>query len=607
MCGIVGYVGFRSVLPVVLGGLKKLEYRGYDSAGIVILGKDLSIIKKQGKIARLEKELEGTALSGEVGIGHTRWATHGAPTDENAHPHLDCKGSLAVVHNGIIENYLEIKTDLIEKGHHFISDTDSEVIAHLIEENLTSSHDLFQAILASVPRLAGSFALAVAHRESPGTIVCVRRESPLVLGLGEGENFLASDITALLPYTKKIIVMDNNEVARIEKHRAELFNIEGATISRQPIVIDWDLHMAEKGGFEHYMLKEIHEQPQVLKETLQGRLNWEKGVLLEEAPPREFIRSLEHIYITACGTAYHAGICGKQFIEELVKLPVEVDIASEMRYRPIPLLPKSLAVVISQSGETADTLAALHRFKRQRVPVLAITNVRGSSVSRDADWVLYTKAGPEIAVASTKAYVTQLLSFILLSTFLAQNRESSSILELRRITTELQKIPLLAEQVLEMEKRIQDYAHRLRYLNDYFVLGRGLDYATAMEGALKLKEISYVHCEAYAAGELKHGPLALITLGKQVCLLATQDHLLMKSASNLKEVKARGGQVLAITQAGIGNAIQADEKWELPPTNHLISPILAIIPLQLFAYYMAKEKGCDIDQPRNLAKSVTVE
>jgi glucosamine--fructose-6-phosphate aminotransferase (isomerizing) len=603
MCGIFGYIGPREVLPVILKGLKTLEYRGYDSAGIVVVGEDLSLIKRQGKIAILEAELQGVHLEGHVGIGHTRWATHGAPTDLNAHPHLDCQGTLAVIHNGIIENFLELKADLISKGHLFISDTDTEVIPHLIEEELKTSPTLLDATLAASAKMEGAFALAVTSRHFPDQIVCVRRESPLVLGLGKGEQFLASDIPALLPYTRQILVLNNNEAALMQRDSIRIFTLGGEELERAPLAIDWDAKMAEKGGYEHYMLKEIHEQPQALRETMAGHIDWERQEVRLPEFPDELLSTASRIYMSACGTAYHAGIAGKYLIESLAGLPVEVEIASEFRYRQMPFVPNSLGLVISQSGETMDTLAAVKRFKEQGIPTLAISNVFGSSVSREVDHIFYTKAGPEIAVASTKAYLTQVLSLILLAVRLSQLRGQPQ----HELVNGLQQIPLLAEQVLnELEGPVQAYANRMRYLDDYFILGRGLDYASSLEGALKLKEISYVHCEAYAAGELKHGPLALITPGKQVCLLATQRSLFAKTLSNLKEVKARGAEVLAISYPD-GGRLDADETWTLPATLDALGPLLSMIPLQLFAYYMAKEKGCDIDQPRNLAKSVTVE
>ncbi|MCX5977297.1 MAG: glutamine--fructose-6-phosphate transaminase (isomerizing) [Coprothermobacterota bacterium] len=603
MCGIVGYVGPREVLPLILQGLKTLEYRGYDSAGIVILGEDLSLFKRQGKINALEKDLQGLHLDGRTGIGHTRWATHGAPTELNAHPHLDCDGNLAVIHNGIIENYLQLKAELLRLGHHFRSETDTEVIPHLIEEQLKSQSSLLGATLAASAQMEGAFALAVVSKRFPNQIVAVRRESPLVLGVGKGENFLASDIPALLPYTRDILILNNNEAALIEESGIQLFTLEGKALQRQPLSIDWDAKMAERGGYEHYMLKEIHEQPQALRETMVGHIDWDHSLVLLPEFPDDLLTGARRLYISACGTAYHAGIAGKYLIESLAGLPVEVEIASEFRYRRTPFVEGSLGLVISQSGETMDTLAALKRFKEQGIPTLAITNVQGSSVCREADHIFYTKAGPEIAVASTKAYLTQVLSLILLAVKLSQLKGQPQ----PELVCELKRIPLLAERVLaELEKTVQEYANRMRFLDDYFILGRGLDFASALEGALKLKEISYVHCEAYAAGELKHGPLALVTQGKQVCILATQRNLFAKTLSNLKEVKARGAEVLALSFPD-GNELEADEIWSLPPTLDPLGPLLSMIPLQLFAYYMAKEKGCDIDQPRNLAKSVTVE
>ncbi|MEI6308784.1 MAG: glutamine--fructose-6-phosphate transaminase (isomerizing), partial [bacterium] len=518
-------------------------------------------------------------------------------------PHLDCDGNLAVIHNGIIENYLQLKAELLRLGHHFRSETDTEVIPHLIEEHLKKQNTLLGAALAASAQMEGAFALAVVSKRFPNQIVAVRRESPLVLGVGKGENFLASDIPALLPYTRDILILNNNEAALIEESGIQLFTLEGKSLQRQPLSIDWDAKMAERGGYEHYMLKEIHEQPQALRDTMAGHIDWDRSLALLPEFPDDLLAGARRLYISACGTAYHAGIAGKYLIESLAGLPVEVEIASEFRYRRMPFVEGSLGLVISQSGETMDTLAALKRFKEQGIPTLAITNVQGSSICREADHIFYTKAGPEIAVASTKAYLTQVLSLVLLAVKLSQLKGQPQ----PELVCELERIPLLAEQVLaELEKTVQEYANRMRFLDDYFILGRGLDFASALEGALKLKEISYVHCEAYAAGELKHGPLALVTQGKQVCILATQRNLFAKTLSNLKEVKARGAEALALSFPD-GNGLEADEIWTLPPTLDPLGPLLSMIPLQLFAYYMAKEKGCDIDQPRNLAKSVTVE
>lgn len=649
MCGIVGYVGSRPVVPVLLEGLHRLEYRGYDSAGIAVLNDNkLKVNKAKGKLAVLEDRLSSTHIVSSIGIGHTRWATHGAPSDANAHPQTDCSGTLAVVHNGIIENYQELKTKLLAEGHVFASETDTEVLAHLIEKFLKERGSLLEAVQRAIEAVRGSYALAVISEAAPGEIVAARKDSPLVVGLNDGEYFLASDIPALLPYTRDTFLIEDGEAIRLSRDGAEVFGPDGRPVTKEIFRVKWDAKAAEREGWDHFMLKEIFEQPRALRDTLAGRL-----VASESAPrqgavsqgaagegaadPRlsgpgardtgglgffsdlselgidkDYLASLRQIHGVACGTAYHAAMVGKRLWEHLVGLPVEVDLASEFRYRDVPLLgPETLVTVVSQSGETADTLAALREAKGRGSRVLAITNVVGSSVSREADHVLYTWAGPEIAVASTKAYTTQLLALGLIGLYLAQVRGSRTLgrEQLARLGAELAQVPQKAKQALELKDRVQELAQRIARHQNAFFIGRGLDYAAALEGALKLKEISYIHAEAYAAGELKHGTLALIEEGVPVICLVTQPHLAEKTISNIKEVKARGGWTIGVTvpevQSQVAEAV--DKVLVLPQTAPQWVPILAVIPLQLLAYYAAVARGCDVDQPRNLAKSVTVE
>ncbi|MBC7342619.1 MAG: glutamine--fructose-6-phosphate transaminase (isomerizing) [Clostridia bacterium] len=619
MCGIVGYVGSRPVVPVLLEGLHRLEYRGYDSAGIAVLNDNkLKVNKAKGKLAVLEEKLSQTHVASNIGIGHTRWATHGAPSDTNAHPHTDCSGTLAVVHNGIIENYQELKVKLLAEGHVFTSETDTEVLAHLIEKYLKERGSLLEAVRAAVEAVRGSYALAVISEAAPGEIVAARKDSPLVVGLNDGEYFLASDIPALLPYTRDTLLIDDGEVIRLSRGGAEVFGPDGLPVTKEIFRVKWDAKAAEREGWDHFMLKEIFEQPRALRDTLAGRLTPGEGGLgflpsLEELGlEKDYINSLRQIHGVACGTAYHAAMVGKRLWEHLVGLPVEVDLASEFRYRDVPLLgPETLVTVVSQSGETADTLAALREAKGRGSRVLAITNVVGSSVSREADHVLYTWAGPEIAVASTKAYTTQLLALGLIGLYLAQIRCSRTFdrRELAWLGAELAEIPRKAQQTLDLSQQVRGLAQRIAQHQNAFFIGRGLDYAAALEGALKLKEISYIHAEAYAAGELKHGTLALIEEGVPVVCLVTQPHLAEKTISNIKEVKARGGWTIGVTVPEVESQVAeaVDEMLVLPQTAPQWVPILAVIPLQLLAYYAAVARGCDVDQPRNLAKSVTVE
>jgi len=609
LCGIVGYIGPREATPILLDGLKKLEYRGYDSAGIAVYDQDsLHVVKAKGRLQNLEKKVSAQRVPGTVGIGHTRWATHGEPSDVNSHPQTNQSGDIAVVHNGIIENYLRLKEWLMDKGYHFVSDTDTEVIAHLV--NYYYEGDLLQAVLSTLRRLEGSYALGVICRGNPDELVAVRKDSPLVIGLGEGENYIASDIPAILAHTRDVCLLKDKEIAVIHKDKVDLYNEEGETIRKEPFHIDWDVAAAEKGGFEHFMLKEIHEQPQGLRATLNPRLTEDQKAidLREIALDDEYIKNIEKIYIVACGTAYHAGVVGKKLIEQLAGIPVETDIASEFRYRDPIIRKNDLFIVISQSGETADTLAALRLAKKKGARILSVTNVVGSTVSREADKVMYTWAGPEIAVASTKAYTTQLMSMYLIALDLGKRLGRIRPEDYSRIVEALKKIPDQISRILNNKPAIQRYANQQFNAQSIFFMGRGLDYALALEGSLKLKEISYIHSEAYPAGELKHGTIALIEDGSLVVALATQEELFEKMLSNIKEVKARGAVVMALAMEGNTEIEKAaDLVIYIPRTLPVVAPILSVVPLQLFAYYVAVEKGCDVDKPRNLAKSVTVE
>ncbi|MEW6573793.1 MAG: glutamine--fructose-6-phosphate transaminase (isomerizing) [Bacillota bacterium] len=608
MCGIVGYAGNQKALPLLLEGLKKLEYRGYDSAGIAVVEQAgrLALRKKEGKIAVLEAHLNGHCGLGTTGIGHTRWATHGAPTDINAHPHLDCAGRIAVVHNGIIENYLELRQQLSTRGHNLISDTDTEVIPHLIEEYYEG--DLLAALRRVVPLLRGSYALAAVAAGEPGRVVAARRDSPLIVGLAAEENFLASDIPAVLSSTRRTYILDDGDLADVRPDGVIICDEAGHRRNKQIFEVKWDAAQAEKAPYAHFMLKEIHEQPKTLRDTMRGRLSDEEVVFPELKLDPALFRSCKRLFITACGTAYHAGLIGKTLIERLACLPVEVEIASEFRYREPLIGPGDLLVVISQSGETADTLAAMREAKAKGATAIAITNVVGSSVAREADEVLYTWAGPEIAVASTKAYVAQVLVLTLLAVYLAKERRSARPDLLKELVSELPHLSEYAAEMLAREGEVAAMAAAYREVEHTFFIGRGLDWSVACEGALKLKEISYIHAEAYAAGELKHGTLALVTEGVPVFALATQPALFEKMISNIKEVKARGARVLAVTTERTGNIAQvADTVISLPPVHPLLAPAITVIPLQLFAYHAAVARGCDVDKPRNLAKSVTVE
>jgi len=609
MCGIVGYLGKKKAVPILIENLKRLEYRGYDSAGVAVVKDSRLIVEKSvGKLSKLESIVTPMDLPATIGIGHTRWATHGKPSDVNAHPHTDCKGEIALVHNGIIENYLELKSALISRGHKFSSETDTEVIVHLIEEYYKG--DLLDAVRNAIKELEGSYAIAVVTSKEPERIVVARKDSPLILGLGEGEYFVASDIPAVLNYTHNIWILENGEVVDITPSGCTVYDADGNKKKKETMVISWDISMAEKGGYPHFMLKEIHEQPNALRETFRGRVNSEGLVKLEFKNITESdLKRIKKLYFVACGTAYHAGLVGKYLIERSVRIPVEADIASEFRYRDPTFEKDSLMVVISQSGETADTLAALRMAKENGVKVVAICNVVGSSITRESDEVIYTYAGPEIAVASTKAYTSQLMVIYLFMLLLAQVRNTLPLAKVRELVEELRRIPDVASKVLEsLEPVIIDLSKRYHTVHDVFFIGRGLDYALSLEGALKLKEISYVHAEAYAAGELKHGPLSLLEDGVPIVCLATQGYLLDKMISNIKEVKAREAIAIGFgIEGNEGLKDVCDEVFYIPKINDIYASVLTVIPLQLLAYYMARERGCDIDQPRNLAKSVTVE
>jgi glucosamine--fructose-6-phosphate aminotransferase (isomerizing) len=663
MCGIVGYIGKETAAPILVDGLRRLEYRGYDSAGVAGFNETaLHVVKSTGRLENLEKALQESPVIGSIGIAHTRWATHGAPTDANAHPHTDCTGTIAIVHNGIIENYLELRVWLTERGHTFRSETDSEVLAHLIEElafrtrsnllqhsnghhtlHIPSPHLAVSAPAAStstptttsltppLPTIAptmllpilrqalscveGAYAIVVLNLADKDTLIAARKDSPLIIGLGEEENYIASDIPAIVGRTKQVLVLEDGDVAIVRRDKVELQNLEGVPIGREVITVDWDPGQAEKGGYDHFMLKEIHEQPTALRAALAGRIRKDENsmlsVKLDQVLSPQSVKSFQRVVFTAAGTAFHAGLLGVQWIERWTDLPVQADVASEFRYREPRIGSDTLTIVVSQSGETADTLAAMREAARRGATTIAITNVVGSSVAREADAVIYTQAGPEIAVASTKAYTTQLAVLALLALYLGAVRGPISA---QRVNDVLQNLGHIAETleelILQVEPQIRDVAVEWGRVTDVFYIGRGLDYAVAMEGQLKLKEVSYIHAEALAAGELKHGTLALITEGIPVVALATQPHLLEKTISNVREVKARGAQVLLLaTEAAQTRRLKqvADAVIMLPAVDPDLTPLITVVPLQLLAYYAAVNRGCDVDRPRNLAKSVTVE
>jgi glucosamine--fructose-6-phosphate aminotransferase (isomerizing) len=607
MCGIVGYVGKKNAVSVLLDGLQRLEYRGYDSAGVaVISGEKIEVTKRKGFISELKNEAHNLKCEGGVGIGHTRWATHGPPSKRNAHPHLDCKGEIALVHNGIIENYLQLKEELLRKGHKFTSETDTEVISHLIEEYYNG--DLLKAVRKAVNLLDGSFAIAVISSQEPGVLVAARKDSPLVLGIGEGEFILASDIPALLPYTRQVIILENGEIARVGGDSYEIFSFEGEEKGKEIFEVTWDAEAAEKGGYEDFMLKEIFEQPRAVKETIRGRIDSDGNVRIELGLSPKEVRSIQKIILVACGTSYYAGLVGKNLIERWAKIPSEVEISSEFRYREPIFSRETLVVAITQSGETADTLAGLRLAQKAGANVIAVTNVVGSTASREADGVIYTHAGPEIGVAATKTLTSQMAALYLFTLYLAEKKGTLKKEEIKKFARELLNAPALIEKVLDKSNEIKALSQKFYSYEDFLYLGRGLGVPVALEGALKLKEISYIHAEGYPAGEMKHGPIALIDEKMPVMVIATEGRTYEKILGNIEEVKARRGIVIAIATEGDEKIEKiADYVFYIPPVSEEIMPLLSVVPLQLFAYYIAKERGCNVDQPRNLAKSVTVE
>jgi glucosamine--fructose-6-phosphate aminotransferase (isomerizing) len=618
MCGIVGYIGSKRVVPLILDGLRRLEYRGYDSAGIAVVGQNgkIEIRRASGKLRNLEESIRITPLEGVYGIGHTRWATHGRPTEENAHPHRDCSGEIVVVHNGIIENYLELKHQLIKEGHKFVTETDTEIIAHLIEKFMKDS-SLEQAVLQAVKVMTGAYALVTLTSRDPQKIVAARLGPPIVVGLGDEEFFVASDIPAILAHTRSVFFLGDGEIAVLSPQGVRLLNFDGDTISRPAQHISWDPIMAEKGGFKHFMQKEIFEQPRSVRDTLLGRISQETGeVFLDKMDiTEEECKNFRDVKIVACGTSWHAALAGKFMIEHLAQMPVEVDYGSEYRYRDPILDKKSLVIVVSQSGETADTIAAEREAKQKGARILAICNVVGSMLTREANGTIYTHAGPEIGVASTKAFTCQLAALLLTALYLGQVRGKLDAAESQKLMQEFTRIPHKIENILQRDAELEELGRLFFRHTDFLYLGRGIHYPIALEGALKLKEISYIHAEGYPAGEMKHGPNALIDENLPVVVIATRDESdrssmtrYEKTVSNMQEVKARDGIVIAIVTEGDKIARQtADHSFEIPSAPDLIAPILEIIPLQLLAYHIAVRRGCDVDQPRNLAKSVTVE
>ncbi len=608
MCGIVGYIGNKNATDILIEGLGKLEYRGYDSAGIaVIKDNNIQVEKHKGRLSVLEESLKDNNIAGNSGIGHTRWATHGEPSDLNAHPHLNKDHTVAVVHNGIIENYLSLRQELIEKGYEFKSETDTEVIPCLIDYYYNG--DLLEAVIKTISRLEGAYALGIIHKDHPDMLIAARKDSPLVIGLGEGENFIASDIPAILNHTRKVYLIDNNEMAVLTKNSVDIMKTDGTKVDKEVYNVEWDVEAAEKGGYAHFMLKEIHEQPKAIRDTLSPRVDKDGMVNIKDLNlDEEYIRKINKVYMVACGTAYHAGLIGKALIEKYANIPVIADIASEFRYANPFIDENTLMIVVSQSGETADTLAALRLAKEKKAKVLAVTNVVGSSIARESDYVFYTWAGPEIAVASTKAYTTQIIGLALISMDIALKRGTIDEKEVKEIVEEIKKLSDKVDMILKKEDEIKNMAGEIYNSEDIFYIGRGLDYYLALEGSLKLKEISYIHSEAMAAGELKHGTLALIDKNIPVIAIATQDNLYDKMLSNIKEVKARGAHVIGVAKENNKEIEEiVDKVIYIPEVMDELATPLAVVPLQILAYYVALNRGCDIDKPRNLAKSVTVE
>lgn len=609
MCGIVGYLGNKQAKQILLEGLRRLEYRGYDSAGLCIISPDsrLSCIRVVGNLDSLESELAGADLDGNVGIGHTRWATHGAPTKENAHPHLDCKGDIGIVHNGIIENFVQLRALLESRGHQFQSQTDSETIAHLIEEHYQG--DLAEALRKGLQQVEGAFAVVAVHREQPGVLVAARRDSPLVLGVGEGEYFVASAVPAFLAKTRHALFLEDNELLEVDQGGYNLTDLEGHGVTRQMVEVTWDLDAAEKGGYEDFMLKEIYEQPKAVSDTLRDKFDQDGEVKFEELNlTAEQAKTLRRIVVVACGTAYHAGLLAKYLFERWASLPVEIEIASEFRYRNLVVNHEDLVVAISQSGETMDTLAGVREARRRGARVIAVVNTVGSQITRESEGVIYTHAGPEIGVAATKTFSAQMTAMYTLAMYLGRLRGAVSDEKYDMIIEELKAVPSKMQEVLSAEDDVVAWAQKYHDREDFLFLGRSVGYPIAMEGALKLKEISYIHAEGYPAGEMKHGPIALLDGRVPVVVIAPRDSVYAKMISNIEEVKARGAPVLAVATAGDEDikGICEDVVW-VPETSEMLYPVLTVIPLQLFAYHVARLRGCNVDQPRNLAKTVTVE
>ncbi len=612
MCGIVGYVGDKNAVGLILEGLKRLEYRGYDSAGVAVLNREgLHVRRAAGRIKALEAMLRERPVSGTVGIGHTRWATHGRPSEENAHPHTDCTGALVVVHNGILENYLPLKERLLAQGHVFRSETDTEVLAHLVEHYLRETPRLDGAVKRALREVRGSYAIGVVATSAPDRLVAAKHGAGgVVIGLGRGETFVASDIPAILAHTRDVVVLEDGEVASVTTTGVELSTLDDEPVQRAPVRILWDPIMAEKGGYRHFMLKEIYEQPRAVTDTVRGRVVPETGgvVLAEVALDPSVVRAIDRVVLVACGTSYHAAMVGRAMVERLAGLPAETDLGSEFRYRDAIVGPTTLIVALSQSGETADTLGAVKAARLRGCPILAITNVVGSALAREATGVLYTHAGPEIGVASSKTFTATIVAAYLLALWLGRQRGALGAGDASKHIQELLELPRLMERTLELEPRLAELAREVAHHRDFLYLGRGLQYPVALEGALKLKELSYIHAEGYAGGEMKHGPIALIDDGMPVVALAPRDSSHDRMLGNVEEVRARGGKIIAVGHPGDTElAAKAQHLIAVPPCADLLTPLLTVIPLQLLAYHVAVRRGCDVDQPRNLAKSVTVE
>ena len=608
MCGIVGYLGKRQATEVLIEGLSKLEYRGYDSAGVAVnIGEELSVRKFKGRLQVLADDLTANPINGGLGIGHTRWATHGEPSDVNSHPHFNKEKTIAVVHNGIIENYLELREELQKEGYVFLSQTDTEVVAHLVDKFYEGN--LLEAVYKATEKLRGAYALGVVCKDNNNELVAVRKDSPLIVGVGEDENFIASDIPAILKYTRDVIFLENDEYVHMQGPKVTILDENKNVVEKKINEINWDIEAASKGGYDCFMTKEMYEQPKGVEDTLMRRLDENGRIKLDDIKiTKEDLEKINKVYIVACGTAYHAGLVGKYAIEKFAKIPVIADIASEFRYSDPFVDENTLIIIVSQSGETADTLAALRDAKAKGARVLSITNVVGSSIARESDDIFYTWAGPEIAVASTKAYTTQLMAFYMIALNLAMTKGTITEEEYFKMIDILKEMPSKVEKVLECDKLVEEIAAEIKDKNDIFYLGRGLDYALAMEGSLKIKEISYMHAEAFAAGELKHGTIALIEEGTPVIAIATQEALFEKMVSNMQEVKARGAKVIAIVEEHNEEVEKsADRVIYIPEVEDMFASITSVVPMQLLSYHVAKMRGCDIDKPRNLAKSVTVE